>query len=289
MGAPFIDCRPRDASLQLTFFALFVAAVGGFIPVTLAAQAVDQFAGASIDENRFAAGLLGLLALVGWVSGSRWIYRRIMPPLTQWAAGVAERTASRLVGHTAISTRFLCVGLEGDEATLGLGAAGWIADMPFRSAARIGRFVQRQWGRVLKVVWILGIPLSLAGLADQRIAAVVLAGALLLAIPALTWPFMLVVPRIPWVVFGVGRERLADSVFSRVFSTRTPPLCERCTVKYFDARDVLGIGRWRAVVSGTLFHSSVYSAPRIASDIASWLREEGGQRAGDDNLACRSR
>jgi hypothetical protein len=84
---------------------------------------------------------------------------------------------------------------------------------------------------------------------------------------------MLIIPRIPWVAFGVGRERLADSVFSHVFSTRTPPLCDDCTVKYFDAQEAVGVGRWQALLNGTLFHSSVYSAPTVWRYIASWLRE----------------
>jgi hypothetical protein len=274
MGTPFIDCRPRDATLHLRFFALIVAILGGYVPVALAAQLVIKVAGAAtIDESRLLSGLLGLAALTGWVSGSLWSYRRVAPPLTRWTAKVAHRTASRLVGATSISTPFLCVGLQGDEANLGLGVAGWIADAPFRAAARVGQIVQRYWTSALKIVWILGIPLSLAGFADRRIAAVVLAGALLLAIPALTWPFMLIIPRIPWVAFGVGRERLADSVFSHVFSTRTPPLCDDCTVKYFDAQEAVGVGRWEALLNGTLFHSSVYSAPTVWRYIASWLRE----------------
>jgi hypothetical protein len=273
MGTPFIDCRPRDATLQLGLFALTVAILGGFAAVVIGAQVILRVVGAAtIDNSPLLPGLLGLAVLIGWVMCSRGIYRFLMPRLALWSARIPERTTSRLVGTVRIPTPFLSVGLEGDEANLGLGIAGWIADTPFRTAARLGRFVQRWWTRVLRIVWILGIPLALAGFADQRIAAMAVAGAVLLAIPALTWPFMLVVPRIPWVAFGVGRERLADSVFSHVFSTRTPPLCDRCIVKYFDPRDVIKGGRLRAIVSGTLFHSSVYGAPAVSQHIASWLR-----------------
>ena len=148
------------------------------------------------------------MARAGCIDVSRHVSRSGLP---QWRS--EQPAAGR---HQDDLDAFLCVGLDGDEANLGLGIG--CGSLTCRLVPpSIGRILQH-WMRP-KIVWIPGM-LESGGLCQSTNRRHGGSRALLLAVPALTWPFMLIVPRIPgWYSALAASDWLTAS--SAVCSTRT--------------------------------------------------------------------